>query len=61
MLVPLALPLLRSTLVALDWRCNVPEGLLEFQTHAESSYRPELRVWLTVPAGTRSIVTVPAL
>jgi hypothetical protein len=37
MLASLLVPLRRSTLLALDWRCNVPDGLLEFHTHADSS------------------------
>jgi hypothetical protein len=31
------LPALRSTLVALDWRLSVPEGLVEFHTQADMS------------------------
>jgi len=34
---PVAVPELRSTLVGLDWRLKVPEGLLEFHTHADRS------------------------
>jgi hypothetical protein len=37
MVAPLEVPLLRLMLVGLATRVNVPEGLLEFHTHADRS------------------------
>jgi hypothetical protein len=37
MVAPVEVPLLRLMLVGLDTRVNVPEGLVEFHTHADKS------------------------